>query len=404
MPRPSASKCAAGKRRRSISGNTSNMATRFLPMRSARSPVVPCSACRRRPLPGLRRLFGFPPPRQRQFQQHARSGRRRRPCPEHLVGPAGPAGAGSNRGEEGRNHRLAARLPASRWRLHLAAETGVRRRGRCGLHLGGSARAATPGRRACRARRLRGISALAGQRRRRLRRPSRLAEQSPGDLLRAGGLGGAGSAGEVARAQAARRDCSITLARQPQSLLHPNRGARQRQPRRSRGPGPRAADSSVGRQERQARMDCPRAGDCRPAEGAREVLRRQRGIRHLGQRARPGHLQSHQRHHRARRRRFRRLPGEQGSGLVAGIPRAPARSPAKGGRAAHLAVRRERGTGAALISTTRSRAAATRPSARSISATRTSPTASPSCSAIAARFPLSPCRMRTATSRGGLPT
>ena len=48
--------------------------------------------------------------------------------------------------------------------------------------------------------------------------------------------------------------------------------------------------------------------------------------------------------------------------------------------------------------------AATRPSARFISAIPTSPIASPSSTATAARFPLSPCRMPTAMSRGGLPT
>ena len=102
-------------------------------------------------------------------------------------------------------------------------------------------------------------------------------------------------------------------------------------------------DPPLGSQERPAGVARAGPGDCRPPGCPRAVLHRERRIRHLGPRARPGHVQPHERHHRTGRRRHRPITGEPGCGLLARLPHAAAGAAAGGRRAADLAVWRERG-------------------------------------------------------------
>ncbi len=102
--------------------------------------------------------------------------------------------------------------------------------------------------------------------------------------------------------------------------------------------------------------------------------------------------------------KLRRVARQQGHRFVGRVSPAATRAARTRQGPAHLAIRRERRTRADVSRRLASSAAVTRPSARFISAIPTSRTASRFFIAGAGRFLSSRCRTRTATSRGGSPT
>ena len=142
-------------------------------------------------------------------------------------------------------------MPASLRGLHVPTQAGVRRRGRCGLYLLSGESIEVARRRAGSSRRMPRLSSIAGQCRRRLWRPARLAQQPHGHLLRPRCLGCARCIGFAPGRSASRTEAAPTCARRFQGVFDSARSARLRQPGRSGRSGPIASHSPLGREERQ---------------------------------------------------------------------------------------------------------------------------------------------------------